>query len=204
MIEVRFAVASAEELQAQLNRIAAMVSGVQMLPQSEAPPLALFTSEELHEELQSRQAADDARRQSPEPAAATALAAAEPEKRKPGRPSKLKAVAPPPTPAPEPQPDPANPFEPEPQPAAVAAAKPEVPSQQAGTLTQNVPTVEQMMKLMTQLYGKCKDILLVRSIAEEVCGKVNLADCPPDKFPALKAKLEAKLAEYDAPKGAVA
>jgi hypothetical protein len=194
MIEVKFTVASAQDLQGCIARIHQMINGGTpgdgrkdaTINSLDAPSLALYNDGELADELKRRQEggkpADDT---------STTAPGTDAPKRRPGRPQKLQAVAPPTPPATEE----GAATEPPPDPAAVAAAKPTEPSQAAGTVTGNLPSVEQMLKLMTTVYSKCGDINLVRGIAEEVCGKVNLADCDPNKFPALKARLDAKLAE---------
>ena len=210
MIEVKFTVATAEELQATIERVGAMLGGVQMLPITDPPSLALYSDEELLSQLAERGIGGP----DPEPSTDVAPEPAPAPRKKPGRPPKLVNAAPadpaaeaakaaaeavaaaaaaPAEPKPEPEPDPKP--EPEPEPAAVAVAKPVEPSQEAGTVTQNLPTVDQMLKLMTTVYSKCGDIQMVRAMAEKVCGKVNLADCAPDKFPELKRLLESKLVE---------
>ena len=189
MIELKFTSASADELQTSIERILRMLNGATETERAvetvqAAPSLALYNNDELAEELARRQ--DDVKTDTPT------------EPKKPGRPRKIQSVAPPPKPTTEAVEQQA---EPQPDPAATAVAKPVEPTQAAGTVTGNLPTVDQMLKLMTTVYSKCGDIQLVRSIAEEVCGKVNLADCAPDKFPELKRRLDAKLAELS---GAVA
>jgi hypothetical protein len=194
MIEVKFTVASAQELQGCIVHMAQMVSGGQTLApvRQEREGLALYSDEELVEET--------IRRANPtDPAAASPATAPEAPKARAGRPRKLQAVAL--APLPGATSEAAN--EPAPQPAAVAAAKPAEPSTE-NALAPEPLTEDMMLRLMQELYAECGDATMVRQLAQQVCGKPQLSEVRPELYPQLKKLIEAELARVRAEKKASA
>lgn len=185
-ITVHFEVASAEELRDMLERLGHMASGVQTLGHAPDPirvdadgreGLALYNDAELVLEVERRRTANGQ----------TELVL-EQAKGKPGRKPKLQAVAPA---AIEQAKDAAN--EPAPDPKAVAQAKPEEPST-TNAIAPETLTEADMLKLMQELYAESGDLTMVRSLAEEVCGKPQMSEVKPELYPQLKKRIEEELA----------
>ena len=141
-------------------------------PPEEVPTLALFTSAELVNELHRREAQD--------PEAVAPPPAPEPEKRRRGRPPKN---APPPQQelklnggeqAPEKEATPATPHE---------------PDKEATSVAPDMPTEDQVLGLMTEVYSASGDMELVRAIMSDVGGKTQLSQIPPKLWPELIKRL---------------
>lgn len=194
MIEVKFTTATAAELRELLERMSYMLNGVQLLgePAAAVTPeregLALYSADELVEEMRRRSPGEDAGAQGVSPTEA-------PAKGKPGRKPKLQAV---PTEAAAPAA-----AEPAPQPEAVAAAKPAEPDVE-NALAPEPLTEDTMLRLMQELYAECGDATMVRQLAQQVCGKPQLSEVRPELYPQLKKLIEAELDRVRAEKKASA
>lgn len=193
MIEVKFTTATASELRELLERMSYMLNGVQLLGESaaavtpEREGLALYSADELVEEMRRRSPGESAAAQGETPAEA-------PAKGKPGRKPKLQSV---PTEAAAPA------AEPAPQPEAVAAAKPAEPDVE-NALAPEPLTEDTMLRLMQELYAECGDATMVRQLAQQVCGKPQLSEVRPELYPQLKKLIEAELDRVRAEKKASA
>jgi hypothetical protein len=173
---------SMNELRDQLIAISTLYFGVDASEASStepAPALALYTSEELQGELHRRQTSS-----APEPATTPTT----PEKRKPGRPKKNSA--PTPTSASTykqvelPIRDEAPPLN-----EAAKPLPPQEPALSGETVAPHLPTEDQVLGLMSEVYSSSGDMELVRAIMSDVGGKTQLSQIPPRLWPELMKRL---------------
>lgn len=170
-----------DDLREQVSTLHLMFFGAPLPAPANDPAvpenLALFTSEELAVELNERSV--------PAPDAGANPVPDQAAKRKRGRPPKDKGATP--EPANEAQ---ATAATEEPAPAAEAVPNgPVEPSKDAHGVAPNLPTEDQMLALLSEVYSDSGDMELVRGIMREVGGDSQLSLIAPGKWPALHERL---------------
>ena len=180
---------SIDELRDKLADVYGLVT-----PQPDMPVgLALFSSEELHAELDARMHAGQAQ---------SAPAANDPAPTLPVDPPKAKRGRPAKKPAALLAGNGAAPAETvtrrransTPSPAAVPETPSPAPDKRSESVAPEPPNEDNIMDLMSQVYSASNDMELIRNLMLEVSGKTQLSQIQVTLWPALVTRLEGELA----------